>query len=68
MLASANTFLSALNGWSTTNAYDITFYGNGQLQDFVTASPSAVPVPAALPLLASGLLGFGVMRRRNKAN
>ena len=67
MLASANTFLSALNGWSTTNAYDITFYGNGQLQDFVTASPSAVPVPAALPLLASGLLGFGVMRRRNKA-
>ena len=25
MLASANTFLSALNGWSTTNAYDLTF-------------------------------------------
>ena len=68
MLAAANTFLSALSGWSTTNAYDLTFYGNGQLQDFVTASPSAVPVPAALPLLASGLLGFGVMRRRNKVS
>lgn len=68
MLAAANTFLTALSGWSTTNAYDLTFYGNGQQQDFVAASPSAVPVPAALPLLVSGLLGFGVMRRRNKSN
>jgi len=66
MLAAASTFLSSLSGWNTTGAYSLTFYGNATKQDFLVASPSAVPVPAALPLLASGLLGFGVMRRRNK--
>lgn len=30
-------------------------------------SPSAVPVPAALPLMASALGAFGLIRRRNKA-
>ena len=30
-------------------------------------SPSAVPVPAALPLMASALGAFGIARRRNKA-
>jgi hypothetical protein len=64
MLAAANTFLGALSGWNTTNAYDLTFYGSGQHQDFLVANPSAVPVPAALPLLASSLLGFVAMRRR----
>lgn len=64
MLAAANTFLGALNGWTATNAYDLTFYGNGQYQDFLVAKPSAVPVPAALPLLASGLVGFVALRRR----
>ena len=29
-------------------------------------NPSAVPVPAALPLMASGLAAFGLGRRRNK--
>jgi hypothetical protein len=64
MLAAANTFLGALSGWNTSNAYDLTFYGSGQHQDFLVANPSAVPVPAALPLLASSLLGFVAMRRR----
>ena len=64
MLTAANAYLSALNGWSKTNAYDLTFYGSGQHQDFLVANSSAVPVPAALPLFASGLLGFGAMYRR----
>jgi hypothetical protein len=67
MLAAANTFLGALNGWDTTNAFDLTFFGSADKQDFLVANPSAVPLPAALPLFASGLLGFGAMRRRNKA-
>ncbi len=66
MVAAASTYLSSLSGWNTTGAYSLTFYNNATKQDFLVASPSAVPVPAALPLLASGLLGFGVMRRRNK--
>lgn len=66
MVAAASTYLSSLSGWNTTGAYSLTFYGNATKQDFLVASPSAVSVPAALPLLASGLLGFGVMRRRNK--
>ena len=67
MIAAANGFLSQLGSWGTTNAYDLTFYGNGQYQDFLVAKPSAVPVPAALPLLVSGLIGFVALRRR-KAN
>lgn len=67
MLAAANTFLGALSGWNTTNAFDLTFFGSATHQDYLVANPSAVPVPAALPLFASGLLGFGAMRRRNKA-
>ena len=66
MLVAANTFLATLNGWNTTNIYDLTFYGSSQQQDFLTSAlkPSEVPLPAALPLFASGLLGFGVIRLR----
>ena len=64
MLTAANAYLSALNGWNTTNAYDLTFYGSGQHQDFLVANPSAVPLPAALPLFASAIFGFGAIYRR----
>lgn len=63
MLSSANTFLGALAGWNVSNQWDITFYNNDQYQNYVTATPSAVPVPAALPLFLSGLAGLGFMRR-----
>ena len=68
MVAAASTYLSALSGWNSTGAYALTFYGNATKQDFLVASPSAVPVPAALPLMASGLLGFSFLRRRKNTN
>lgn len=34
---------------------------------YVNSDPSAVPVPAALPLMASALGAFGIARRRNKS-
>lgn len=37
---------------------------NSQIQSFIAIS--SVPVPAALPLMASGLAAFGLGRRRNK--
>jgi hypothetical protein len=39
------------------------FYGGGVSYHPI---PSPVPVPTALPLLASGLAGLGVMRKRRK--
>lgn len=39
---------------------------DGKSDGYVT-SPSSVPVPAALPLMASALGAFGIARRRNKA-
>lgn len=68
MLAAANTFLSSLSGWNTSGAYSLTFYGSAVNQDFLVATPSAVPVPAALPLFASAIAGFGMIRRRTKSN
>jgi len=53
----------ALNDISDTNG------GPGPVAFRATVNVSAIPVPAALPLLAGavGLLGFGAARRRNKA-
>ncbi len=64
-----NAFLSNIpnNGWQ------LPFNGNGFLSLQYTAvtadvpNPSAVPVPAALPLMASALGIFGIARRRNKS-
>jgi hypothetical protein len=39
---------------------------DGDYDDYVVGV-SAVPVPAALPLMASALGAFGIARRRNKA-
>ena len=40
--------------------------GDGYRVKTVSASVSEVPVPAALPLMASGLFGFGWAARRRK--
>lgn len=72
VLTAANSFLTALtdNSWKITNKYDLTFYKSVCNQDFLVAKlnpPSQIPVPAALPLFISGLVGFGLMRRRKSA-
>jgi hypothetical protein len=72
VLKSADAFLTALtdNSWKITNKYDLTFYKSVCNQDFLVAKlnpPSQIPVPAALPLFISGLVGFGLMRRRKSA-
>lgn len=68
ILAKANTYLSSLAGWNTSGAHSLTFYGNATKQDFLTATLSAVSVPAALPLFASAIAGFGMIRRRTKSS
>jgi len=65
MRSYADDLLDSLNGWETKGLYDLTFYKSGKYQDYLGVSPvSSVPVPAALPLLASSLVGLGFMRRR----
>jgi hypothetical protein len=42
------------------------FRSNGLIAStptFINTTPSAVPVPAALPLMASALVAFGISRR-----
>ncbi|MGV3583344.1 MAG: VPLPA-CTERM sorting domain-containing protein [Methylophilus sp.] len=42
-------------------------YGRGRLDVTSNFTPSSVPVPAALPLMASALAMFGIARRRKTA-
>lgn len=50
----------AVRAQSTTNE-------GGSIKTDLTPTPSPVPLPAGLPLLGSGLLAIGIMRRRRAA-
>jgi hypothetical protein len=51
-------------GWIVGDAFDI---NTGSLRGYtLSIGPSAVPVPAAAWLFASGLGAFGVAKRRSK--
>ncbi|MES2548046.1 MAG: VPLPA-CTERM sorting domain-containing protein [Pseudomonadota bacterium] len=55
---------------SSSGSFNIGFNDGGSLDldaDDLVVRVSSVPVPAALPLLASALGAFGIARRRNKA-
>jgi hypothetical protein len=58
LLSSAYLFLAENDGY---------FADNSGFYDVHLTATSAVPVPAALPLFASALLGMGVIRRRKNA-
>ena len=53
---------------STANGFKLLLNDSGNGDDFDDHAVNAVPVPAALPLMASALGAFGIARRRsNKA-
>ena len=68
-LASGNTFNTVINSISSgALLVGVTGQTGNQGNDqYIIKTPSAVPVPAALPLMASALGAFGIARRRNKA-
>ncbi|MCQ0970651.1 VPLPA-CTERM sorting domain-containing protein [Paracoccus sp. TK19116] len=62
----AKSYLSGLTG-KQTGSYDLTFFKSTSTpkgQDLLSATPSAVPVPASVLLLAGGLAGLGGIARR----
>ena len=52
--------------WSLTEEYIVTAVGAGNSNSTINASISPVPIPGALPLFASGLLGLHFLARRRK--
>lgn len=63
-----NLFAEVSFGTNATNITEFTvvFNGSGAIGSF-DANVSAVPIPAALPLMLLGLGGLGALRRRKKA-
>ena len=65
-LASGNTFATVINS-ITSGALLVGVTGQTGNQGNDQYIINTVPVPAALPLMASALGAFGIARRRNKA-
>jgi len=67
----AFTLTSSINGNATqfNNGVQGTVTGRSLTQAFSGATPPAIPLPAALPLFATGLIGLGLLgwRRKQKA-
>ena len=53
------------NNYSVTHLYTIVATGTGSALSTITL---ATPLPGALPLFATGLLGLWALRRRRKAS
>ncbi len=81
VVSAAQGFLNSLAGWNVKNLYSLTMYSSLDhydfnwckwvpgYQDFLVAKlnpPTQVPLPAALPMLFSALVGLGLMGGRRK--